>query len=212
MGPPLFSTSKTRPGEIERALARRFGALLGVDEAGRGALCGPVVAAAVAIDPALHLPHLNDSKKLSPQAREALAPEIRESARTWGLGIASAQEVDQCNVLQATFLAMKRAVAAATAGGFTPDLVLVDGPHAIPDFVLPQKPIVKGDARSLAIAAASILAKTHRDDLMRALHQRYPAYGFDRHKGYGTRDHRQAMVVHGLCPEHRKTFWHDKKD
>ncbi len=202
----LFPVASQQPGEIERSLGSKYAHLLGVDEAGRGALCGPVIAAAVALPDGLELPGLDDSKKVPEPRRRALAETIRNQALCWGIGLATAAEVDEHNVLQATFLAMRRAIDQATARGFLPDLVLVDGPHAIPGLPLPQKPLVKGDCRSRNVAAASILAKTERDAHMHRLHQQFPAYGFDRHVGYATAAHRTAIAENGLCPEHRKSF------
>lgn len=185
--------------------------LLGVDEAGRGALCGPVVAAAVALPPGLVIGGLDDSKRLSPGQRQELAVEIRQLAVAWGIGFASAAEVEEVNVLQATFRAMRRAIEAAVTAGFRPELVLVDGPHGIPGLTWPQKPLVKGDARSNNIAAASILAKTARDQHMMELHATLPHYGFDRHKGYGTAVHRAAIASHGLSTHHRPSFCRSNK-
>ena len=205
----LIPHHDTLPGEIERALSGRYPALLGVDEAGRGALCGPVVAAAVALPADCELDGLNDSKKLAEATRRQLDKKIRKAAVCLGIGLATAAEVDRHNVLQATFLAMRRAIARAlTATDWQPDLILVDGPYAVPGLKLPQKPEVRGDARSLNIAAASIIAKTVRDALMKEFHKTWPEYGFDRHVGYGTVLHRDAIDQHGLTPHHRKSFIH----
>ncbi len=184
--------------------------LLGVDEAGRGALCGPVVAAAVALPRELVIHGLDDSKRLSPRQRQDLAGQIREFAVAWGVGFASAAEVEEVNVLQATFRAMRRAIDFAVAADFKPELVLVDGPHGIPGLEWPQKPLIKGDARSNNIAAASILAKTARDEYMIELHAALPHYGFDRHKGYGTVLHREALASHGMSIHHRPSFCRPK--
>ncbi len=174
----------------------------GVDEAGRGPLAGPVVAAAVILDPARPIPGLNDSKKLSEVAREALAPLIRERALAWSVAQASVQEIDRLNILQATLLAMRRAVDGLSRA---PDLVLVDG-NRRPSVQPPCQAIVQGDSKVAEIAAASILAKTVRDDLLRELHQRYPQYGFDRHKGYPTAAHVAALQQFGVTPDHRRSF------
>lgn len=205
---PLFPITSNPPGEIERAYASKGEKrLLGVDEAGRGALFGPVVAAAVMLDSEADIPRLNDSKELTPETRAELAPEIRKLAVCWGVGEASSEEIDKVNILQATFLAMNRAIENALASGAAaPDLILVDGPHAIAGLSLPQKPVVKGDRRSLNIAAASVLAKTHRDQLVVEAAAVYPGYGLEQHKGYATQQHREAIARLGLTPLHRKTF------
>ncbi len=181
--------------------ARCVGLVAGVDEAGRGPLAGPVVAAAVILDPACIPGGLNDSKKLTHARREALFDIILGCARV-GIGEASPEEIDKINILQATFLAMTRAVAALPVA---PDHVLVDGNRA-PRWSYRSDTIVGGDALEPAIMAASILAKVARDARMRALHLQYPAYGFDRHKGYPSPLHREALRLHGPCPEHRRSF------
>lgn len=174
----------------------------GVDEAGRGPLAGSVFAAAVILNPARPIEGLNDSKKLSARRREALEILIQEHALAWAVAQASAAEIDQINILQATLLAMKRAVEALP---ILPSEVLVDGLHC-PKILMPARAIVKGDASEPAISAASILAKTARDrDLMR-LHQVYPEYGFDRHKGYPTPEHLAALAQHGVTIEHRRSY------
>lgn len=174
----------------------------GVDEAGRGPLAGAVFAAAVILDPARPIEGLNDSKKLSARRREALEVLIQGHALAWAVAQASAAEIDQINILQATLLAMKRAVEALP---ILPSEVLVDGLHC-PKILMPARAIVKGDASEPAISAASILAKTARDrDLMR-LHQIYPEYGFDRHKGYPTLEHLAALAQHGVTIEHRRSY------
>jgi len=181
--------------------------LLGVDEAGRGALCGPVVAAAAALPMNASIPGLHDSKLLSKAQRDAAAQAVRQVALSFGVGQASAAEIDQVNILQATFLAMRRAIEEAVAALPRPvDLVLVDGPHAIANLALRQKPVVKGDRRSVNIAAASVLAKTHRDALMERLALEHPGYGFEVHKGYGTPAHLAALRALGPSPVHRKSF------
>jgi ribonuclease HII len=166
----------------------------GVDEAGRGPLAGAVFAAAVILDPAQPIDGLADSKKLTARARERLAVQIRERARSWAIASADVQEIDRLNILQATLLAMERAVAALAVA---PQLVLVDGLHC-PPVSMPSRAVVKGDGSIAEIAAASILAKTARDAEMLALHARYPHYGFDRHKGYPTPEHLQALRRHGV--------------
>jgi ribonuclease HII len=174
----------------------------GIDEAGRGPLAGPVAAAAVMLDPTRPIIGLNDSKKLSAKRREALAVEIREKALAWCVAEASPAEIDRVNILQATFLAMRRAVA-----GLNPPPVraVVDG-NRCPTLPIPVEAIIQGDGKIAAIAAASILAKTARDAGMRKLHERYSQYGFDRHMGYPTAFHLAALKAHGPCPEHRKCF------
>ncbi len=174
----------------------------GVDEAGRGPLAGPVSAAAVILDAARPIAGLNDSKKLSERQREKLAPVVRERAIAWAVAYASVEEIDSLNILQATLLAMKRAVLALSV---QPQLVLVDGLYC-PQTGIPGEAIVKGDGKVAAIAAASILAKTSRDALMLQLHDRYPHYGFAIHKGYPTAAHLAALREHGVCAAHRRSF------
>jgi ribonuclease HII len=178
------------------------GLTAGVDEAGRGPLAGPVVAAAVILDELNPIHGLNDSKKLSAKRREALFDEIRARALCFAIAEASVQEIDEINILQATLLAMKRAVEALR---LPPKLVLVDG-NRLPILSIRSEAIVQGDALVLAISAASILAKVHRDRLCEAMHQRYPVYGFDQHKGYGTAQHMAALQAHGPADCHRMTF------
>lgn len=174
----------------------------GVDEAGRGPLAGPVFAAAVILDAGRPIEGLADSKQLSPRQREARAREIRSCAVAWSVASASVAEIDALNILQASLLAMRRAVDRLAV---TPEQVLVDGLHR-PPLAVPVRAIVRGDATVAAIAAASILAKVARDDEMRVLHLRHPEYGFDRHKGYPTRAHLAALRVHGVSPAHRRSF------
>lgn len=178
------------------------GLVAGVDEAGRGPLAGPVVAAAVILDDQQPIHGLNDSKKLTPATRERLFDEIRAKALCLCIAEASVEEIDQINILQATMLAMRRAVEGLR---LKPAQVLVDG-NRLPVLKVPAEAIVKGDAKVTAIAAASILAKVHRDRLCQQLHERYPVYGFDGHKGYGTAEHLAALAMHGACPEHRRSF------
>ncbi|ODU50316.1 MAG: ribonuclease HII [Thiobacillus sp. SCN 63-374] len=176
--------------------------LCGVDEAGRGPLAGPVVAAAVMLDPDQPIHDLRDSKKLGAAVRERLADEIRARAAAWCVAEASVAEIDQLNILQATLLAMQRAVAGL---GRAPDDVWVDG-NRCPNWAWRSQAVVKGDDKVAAIAAASILAKTVRDQFMCRLHDEYPAYGFARHMGYGTAAHLDALKMHGACPQHRRSF------
>lgn len=176
--------------------------LAGVDEVGRGPLAGAVVTAAVVLDPARPIEGLADSKRLTERRREMLAAEIREQALVWALGRAEPAEIDQLNIYHATMLAMQRAVKALADSA---DAVLVDG-NRCPDFGLPSEAVVKGDGLIPAISAASILAKVARDQEMADLHQRYPQYGFDRHKGYPTAVHLAALAEHGPLPEHRRSF------
>lgn len=176
--------------------------ICGVDEAGRGPLCGAVVAAAVILDPAKPIAGLNDSKKLSPKRREALAGLIRRDALAWAVGEASVVEIDRLNILQATMLAMQRAVAGLA---LRPDEVLVDG-NRIPALDMPARAIVRGDALEPCISAASILAKTCRDAQLLEMDRRYPQYGFAAHKGYPTAAHLAALSKHGVTPEHRRSF------
>ncbi len=174
----------------------------GVDEAGRGPLAGPVVAAAVVLDPARPIAGLADSKTLAPQRREALAGEIRARAWAWAIAQAEVDEIDRINILQASLLAMQRAVAGLK---LEPELVLVDGNRA-PALPCAVRTIVKGDVLEPAISAASILAKVTRDALMREMDCRYPGYGFARHKGYPTPEHLEALRRLGPCPLHRRSF------
>ncbi len=176
--------------------------IAGVDEAGRGPLAGPVVAAAVILDPSHPIAGLADSKALSERRREQLAELIRRHALAFGLCCVEAEEIDRINILQATLKAMAGAVQALA---IAPDKVLVDG-NRPPELPMPVTALVGGDALEPSISAASILAKTHRDAIMRQWHQRYPSYGFDRHKGYGTAVHMQALATHGPCPAHRQSF------
>jgi ribonuclease HII len=176
--------------------------ICGVDEAGRGPLAGPVSAAAVILDDANPIEGLADSKKLSEKQRDLLAPVIRERALAWAVAFADVDEIDQLNILQATLLAMKRAVLALH---IQPQQVLVDGLYC-PQTGIPSQAIVKGDSKVAAISAASILAKTARDELMLGLHAQYPQYGFDGHKGYPTAAHLAALREHGVSEVHRRSF------
>ena len=176
--------------------------ICGVDEAGRGPLAGPVCAAAVILPMGLEIPGLTDSKKLTDKKRRELFPVIKEQAIAYGIGLASHEEIDEINILQATYLAMERALAQLSV---KPDIALIDGNRA-KDFGLPVRTVVKGDSLSMNIAAASILAKVTRDDLMLELAEKYPEYGFEVHKGYGTKAHYEALRAHGASEIHRKTF------
>lgn len=174
----------------------------GVDEAGRGPLAGPVYAAAVILDPERPIRGLRDSKVLSPETRERLADRIRERALSWSVASASVDEIDTINILQASLLAMRRAVEGLS---IEPDHVLVDG-NQLPRLRHSCEAVIRGDAKVAAISAASILAKTARDALMKSLHREHPQYGFDRHVGYATRQHLASLVEHGASAIHRRTF------
>ena len=176
--------------------------ICGVDEAGRGPLAGPVCAAAVILPANLEIPGLTDSKKLTDKKRRELYPVIMEQAIAYGIGFASEQEIDEINILLATFLAMQRAIDQLAV---KPDLALIDG-NRQKDFGVPVKTVVKGDSLSASIAAASILAKVSRDNLMLEQAETYPQYKFDVHKGYGTKAHYEALREYGPCPIHRMTF------
>ncbi len=182
--------------------AKGYQVICGVDEAGRGPLAGPVCAAAVILPTHLELPGLNDSKKLTDKKRRELFPLIKEQAVAYGIGLASHQEIDEINILQATYLAMERALEQLHGKA---DLALIDGNRA-KDFGIPVQTVVHGDSLSANIAAASILAKVTRDDLMLEMAKEYPEYGFDVHKGYGTKAHYEALRTYGHCPIHRMSF------
>lgn len=181
---------------------KELGLVCGIDEAGRGPLAGPICAAAVILPPDWEPEGLDDSKKLTEKKREALYDEITQCAPAWSVGFASRDEIDEVNILQATFLAMRRALAGLEQ---TPDFALVDG-NRDPGLGIPTRCEIGGDGRYACIAAASVLAKVSRDRLMLELDERYPAYGFAKHKGYGTRQHVEALRAFGPCPEHRLTF------
>lgn len=178
------------------------GLVCGVDEAGRGPLAGPVVAAAVILDPARPIIGLNDSKKLSAKRREALVVEIRAKALAWAVAEASVEEIDRINILHASLLAMQRAVKALI---IAPERALVDG-NRCPDLPCPADAIIGGDGKVESIAAASILAKTVRDAGMLELHRHYPQYGFDRHMGYPTALHLESLLKYGVSPIHRRSY------
>lgn len=182
--------------------ADQIGYSAGVDEAGRGPLAGDVYAAAVILDRSKPIKGLTDSKKLSATHRDALAHQIRERALAYAVGLATVDEIDHLNILQATLLAMQRAVAELT---LVPDEVLVDG-NRVPVLPMPARAIVKGDLTEAAISAASILAKTARDAALCRLHEQYPQYAFDQHKGYGTALHLAKLKAFGPCPAHRRSF------
>ncbi|MFV0473643.1 MAG: ribonuclease HII [Pikeienuella sp.] len=178
------------------------GPVAGVDEVGRGPWAGPVVAAAVILDPARIPEGLNDSKKLSAKRREALMAALEDAAEI-GLGAASVEEIDRLNILQASFLAMRRALAALPRA---PGFALIDGNRVLPGLPCPAEAVVKGDGRSLSIAAASIAAKVTRDALMAELAKAHPEYGWERNAGYGVAAHRAALLAHGVTPHHRRSF------
>lgn len=208
MAQPEFSTAQMTldvagAGSVstERP-ARRTRIICGVDEAGRGPLAGPVYAAAVVLNPRRPIDGLADSKALTAARREDLAEAIRTRAKAWCIGIATVQEIDSLNILQASMLAMHRAVMGL---GVVPDLAKVDGNRA-PVLACQVETVVGGDAIVPAISAASILAKTARDEALRRLHEQYPQYAFDQHKGYGTALHLERLRLHGACPEHRRSF------
>ncbi|MBQ4092250.1 MAG: ribonuclease HII [Firmicutes bacterium] len=175
----------------------------GCDEAGRGPLAGPVVAAAVILPPHCEISYLNDSKKLTEKRRFALEPIIKEQAVAWAVTRVEHDEIDEINILEASLKAMKMALEQLSVKA---EAVLIDGPHGLRNVELPMEAVVKGDARSASIAAASILAKTERDRVMVAYDELYPEYGFKKHKGYPTKAHREAVKEYGFSPIHRKTF------
>ncbi len=189
--------------EYERALyAKGYEFICGIDEAGRGPLCGPVVAAAVILKKDDHIEGVNDSKKLSEKKREQLFETIKERAVAWSVGIVDEETIDNINILEATRLAMKKAVEGLKQ---KPDFALVDAEKKVPIDV-PYSPIIKGDALSESIAAASIIAKVTRDHMIIELDKEYPEYGFAKNKGYGTKEHTEAIKKYGLCKAHRKSF------
>ncbi|MBO7612104.1 MAG: ribonuclease HII [Elusimicrobia bacterium] len=175
----------------------------GVDEAGRGPLAGPVVAAAVILPKDILIDGVNDSKKLTENKRKVLFEEIKQKAFSYGIGIVDSKTIDEINILQATFLAMTKAIEQLSV---TPDLVLIDGNHTVRNLKLKQQAIVSGDAKSACIACASILAKVTRDNMMYEYAKQYPQYNFEKHKGYGTKAHLEAIQKYGPCPIHRMTF------
>ena len=189
--------------EIEQLLWQNgYRFVAGIDEAGRGPLAGPVVAAAVVFEPGKLIEGVRDSKQLSEKKREALYQVIVDECLAYGIGIVSQEEIDRINIRNATFKAMRKALGAMKQ---VPDFLLIDG-EELPDSLYPQEAIVGGDDKSFTIAAASILAKVTRDRLMREYHLQYPQYRFDRHKGYGTQLHREMILKYGPSPIHRKSF------
>ena len=186
----------------KKHLADGYQMICGVDEAGRGPLAGPVCAAAVILPLGVEIPGLNDSKKLSDKKRRELFPLICEKATAYAIAFADHKEIDEINILQATYLAMERAI---TQLPVKPDFALIDGNRA-KDFGVPVETVVGGDGLSASIAAASVLAKVTRDDLMLKMAEQYPEYGFGIHKGYGTKAHYTALAEHGPCPIHRMSF------
>ncbi|MCK5320072.1 ribonuclease HII [Candidatus Parcubacteria bacterium] len=194
--------------KLEKTLFQKGAKFIGgIDEAGRGPLAGPVVAACVVLDANFKInketQEIKDSKKLSAVKREKLVDVIFASFTEVGIGICDHATIDRINILQATFLAMKKAIGALKQ---KPDFILTDGKFGIPNISIKQKAIINGDNLSLSIAAASIIAKVKRDEIMLELHEKYPQYGFDKHKGYGTKLHMEALQRHGSCPMHRKSF------
>ncbi len=186
----------------ERARQRGFRLIAGIDEAGRGPLAGPVVAAAVVLPDRYSHPDINDSKKLTSRSRELLFEVIRADALAVGIGVVDSRVIDELNILRATLLAMREAVADLQV---VPDCLLVDGNQSVP-LEIPQETIVKGDGRSVSIAAASIVAKVSRDRIMEIYHRQFPYYNFFKNKGYGTAEHRRAIREHGFCKIHRRSF------
>lgn len=187
----------------ERARAAGYQLIGGIDEVGRGPLAGPVVAACVVTDGSLRLRGLNDSKQVPPEIRVELAGAIKEHVVAWAVGEASVPEIDRLNIYWASLLAMERALAALAV---PPEYLLTDAVR-IRSWSAPQEPVIKGDAKCATVAAASIIAKVHRDALLVALDEQYPHYGFAEHKGYATPRHIAALEAHGPCPEHRRAFW-----
>jgi len=206
--PDLFPVDQSGPSDQfeQEARAQGYRAVAGLDEVGRGPLASPVIAAAVILPEGYTHPHLNDSKKLTTAKRRAVRDHLLATPGViWALGEASVEEIDTINILQASLLAMRRAYEKLAV---VPDFLLIDGNRGLRGS-LPERTLVKGDARCRSIAAASIIAKEHRDDLMDALAEVYPHYGLEKHKGYGTSVHRAAIKTHGLTPIHRRTFCHD---
>jgi len=185
-----------------RAHERGYGRVAGIDEAGRGPLAGPVVAAAVILPEGYYHPEINDSKQLSPKKRAALYDIVKRDALATGLGVVEAPVIDAVNILQATLMAMKEAIQDL---GIPPDYLLVDGNQRV-RVTVPQTALVRGDARSITIAAASIIAKVSRDRIMEIYHRQFPQYNFLQNKGYGTAEHRRAIRDYGTCKIHRKSF------
>ncbi|MBC2703883.1 ribonuclease HII [Desulfobacula sp.] len=185
-----------------KALTQGYKIIAGVDEAGRGPLAGPVVSAAVILPQNFSCKGINDSKKLSEKKRNAFFPVIKEQAICVATGLSSHHEIDQINILQASLLSMKRAVENLSG---SPDFLLIDGKFTL-NMDIDQAAVIKGDSRSISIAAASIIAKVTRDAIMKELHEKHPQYNFIQHKGYPTKAHKEAILKHGPCPVHRLTF------
>ena len=186
----------------KEAMSKGYTAVCGIDEAGRGPLCGPVCAAAVILPVDCEIEGINDSKKLSEKKREALFDVITEKALAYSVSMVDAKTIDEINILQATFLAMRTAVENLS---LKPDYALIDG-NGKPGLSIAEETVVKGDAKSVSIAAASILAKVSRDRYMKEADEKYPEYQFAKHKGYGTKLHYEMIAEHGICPEHRRSF------
>jgi ribonuclease HII len=190
-----------------QAKALGYNIIAGIDEAGRGPLAGPVVSAAVILPPDCSIPGINDSKKLSEKQRDSLYPQIIKSALAVSTGLASPEEIDRINILKAALLSMKRAVnnLSGSHGTIIPEYLLIDGKFTI-DMPIKQTAIIKGDSKSISIAAASIIAKVTRDAIMKELHKQYPEYNFKQHKGYPTKAHKEAIRKYGHSPVHRMSF------
>lgn len=201
--PFVVRKTSRKPHHLLKAYYKAHLIEAGLDEAGRGCLAGSVYAAAVVLPPDYSNARLNDSKQLSARQRYALREEIERDAVAWAVGIVTAKEIDQLNILRASILAMHRAVCALKV---RPEHLIVDGNRFTPYGDVPYQTIVKGDGKYLSIAAASVLAKTYRDDYMRELAQEYPQYGWDHNAGYPTRAHRDAIRAFGITPHHRRTF------
>lgn len=195
--------SQTDMWQIEREyFGQGIQLICGVDEAGRGPLAGPVCAAAVILPAEIEIPGLDDSKKLSDKRRRELFPLIKEQAVAYSVAMVDETQIDEINILQATLLAMEKAIQGLEV---KPELALIDG-NRQKDFGVPSQTVIKGDSLSASIAAASVLAKVTRDDYMLQMAEQYPGYGFEVHKGYGTKAHYQALTEKGMCPIHRRTF------
>ena len=195
----LIELSKFEKGYYEKG----YTCIAGIDEAGRGPLAGPVVAAAVILPKGLLIDGVNDSKKVSEKKREKLYDEITEKAVAWGVGIQDNNVIDEINILEATRLAMHEAIEHLHV---MPDFIFIDAEKKVNTNGIPYLPIIKGDALSISIAAASIIAKVTRDRIMREYDKQYPEYGFEKHKGYGTKNHVEALKMYGMTPIHRKSF------
>lgn len=195
-------TVQTALFEFDADVRTHVPVFCGVDEAGRGPLAGDVYAAAVILQPDARIAGLNDSKKIPEARREDMVAEIKEKSVAWSIAFATVEEIERLNILQATMLAMRRAVEGLAVA---PQLALIDG-NQVPDLQIPTQFLIGGDAKSASIAAASVLAKTARDATLRELDTRYPMYGFAKHKGYGTKAHYDAIRQYGMCPAHRSSF------